>query len=250
MAGLLSGISLGAGPQLADAGEEVDATVTARAVIELGICPNGFNQQRGLGESALCSTPDSLGRIVIGLYGNAVPRTVGNFVAAATAGAYNGTLIHKILPGEYIQAGKQGPGRLGGVQAPPDLQPNTDVTQASAFKLNHFRPGTVSLPLSVNDDDERIRMRTKYSNLEFMILTGPGPVPSLDGENIVFGRVLEGMEVVSALCEVPTFYPPQNGRLLNNIAKVIGDDRAAKAQSNWGRPLKPVVIQSVSIAEG
>eukprot|EP00873_Tetraselmis_striata_P035723 jgi/Tetstr1/455987/TSEL_042766.t2 len=250
-AGLLAAVVMAVAPPAArvSAAEEVDTTVTAKAVIELGICPNGFNQQRGLGESSLCANQDPLGRLVIGLYGNAVPRTVANFSAAAAAGAYNGTLIHKILPGAYVLAGKQGPARLGGVTAPRDVPPNTELTTASAFKLEHFYPGTVSLPLGANDDDDRLRLRPGYANLEFLITTGPGPVPSLDGENVVFGRVIEGLGTLSALADVPTFYPPERSRMLNNVAKVIGDDRAAKAQSNWGRPLKPVVIQSVTIVE-
>lgn len=101
-------------------------------------------------------------------------------------------------------------------------------------------------PLSLYPGGGRLRLRPGYANLEFLITTGPGPVPSLDGENVVFGRVIEGLGTLSALADVPTFYPPERSRMLNNVAKVIGDDRAAKAQSNWGRPLKPVRRFSLS----
>lgn len=38
--------------------------------------------------------------------------------------------------------------------------------------------------------------------LEFLITTGPGPVPRLDGLNPVFGRVESGMDVVAKLAQV------------------------------------------------
>jgi hypothetical protein len=46
--------------------------------------------------------------------------------------------------------------------------------------------------------------------LEFLITTGPGPVPRLDGLNPVFGRVESGMDVVAKLAQVR----PEGCRLL------------------------------------
>lgn len=43
--------------------------------------------------------------VTAGLYGNAVPATVANFKSAVMAGVYTETTFHRILPGEYIQAG-------------------------------------------------------------------------------------------------------------------------------------------------
>ncbi len=40
-----------------------------------------------------------------------------------------------------------------------------------------------------NEDDDYIRFGKGYRNLSLLITTGPGPVPSLDGENIVVGQV-------------------------------------------------------------
>ena len=44
------------------------------------------------------------------------------------------------------------------------------------------------MALGANDDDPDIKTQRGFSNAEFLITTGPGPVPSLDGQNIVFGR--------------------------------------------------------------
>ena len=59
---------------------------------------------------------------------------------------------------------------------------------------------------------------------------GPGPVPALDGENIVFGRVLEGLGAVAQVAAMPTFQPNERVQALNQVASLIGDDRAAKAR--------------------
>uniref|UniRef100_A0A061S1R7 Peptidyl-prolyl cis-trans isomerase B (Cyclophilin B) n=1 Tax=Tetraselmis sp. GSL018 TaxID=582737 RepID=A0A061S1R7_9CHLO len=221
--------------------------ITDRVALAVALCPAGFNQQRGLGESAICRQLEPLGEVVLGLYGTHVPVTVKNFLTAVESGAYEGTLIHKVVPGGYILGGKQGPPRLGGVAAPKGLEPNPEVTAAASFKLRHFYPGTVSLPLSVNDDDERLRVKRSYRSTEFLITTGPGPAPALDGGNVVFGRVLEGLGTVARVADVPTFSPQSRMRLLNSLAAAIGDDRAARAKASWGRPLQPVVVTSARV---
>lgn len=55
-------------------------------------------------------------------------------------------------------------------------------------------------------------------------------MPSLDGDNIVIGRVLEGLGTVAAVAAVPTFTPGERLQALNRVASLIGDDRAAKAR--------------------
>lgn len=45
----------------------------------------------------------------------------------------------------------------------------------------------------------------------FSCNAGPGPVPRLNGQNIVFGRVLEGMSVVGQVTQVPVFGPSPVG---------------------------------------
>lgn len=42
----------------------------------------------------------------------------------------------------------------------------------SGCRLEHSRPGTVSVSLSENDDEPQIRQRANYRNTEFLITTG------------------------------------------------------------------------------
>jgi peptidyl-prolyl cis-trans isomerase B (cyclophilin B) len=167
-----------------------DATVTDRAFLDIGLCPEGVRSNRKLGDKTiLCTDPEPLGRLVLNLYGNAAPGTVANFKALLAAGSLNGTCFSKIVPGQWLVAGQQGPRRSGLLEAPPGLPPNPDTLNAAAFRLRHDRPGTLSLNLSENEDDAYLRNGPGYRNLSFLITTGPGLAYSLDGENIVFGAV-------------------------------------------------------------
>ena len=65
----------------------------------------------------------------------------------------------------------------------------------------------------------------------FRITTGPGPVPSLDGANVVVGRVTAGLDVVASVARTPTFAPLPSARSWNSLAAALGDGRAAKARA-------------------
>lgn len=226
--------------------EAVDTTITHLVALDVGIADRALKraEDRTIGDKSIIPEAAPVGRIVIGLYGNAVPRTVDNFLALVSSGNLVGTTFSRVLAGEYIQAGKQGQRRLGAVEVPAEVQANPEVSEASAFRLPHYRPGTVSLALGENDEEPTLRSRPDYKPVEFLITTGPGPVPRLDGANIVFGRVVEGMAVVGQVASVPVFGPSPVGNSLafNSLASAIGDDRAATVRRKYGKPLKAVVI--------
>ncbi|KAG6772294.1 hypothetical protein POTOM_023697 [Populus tomentosa] len=109
-----------------------------------------------------------------------------------TSYSYKNTLVHKIFPGQFFLAGRQGRREKGEVKVPQDLARNFESVDSKAFKLTHSGPGILSLCLSENDDEDNIKLNPEYRNVEFLITTGPGPCPQLDYKNIVFGVVLEG----------------------------------------------------------
>ena len=225
---------------------EAEPEVTQRVYFDVALCDPASRGERVLGGSNdLASCPSTpLGRIVIGLYGKVVPFSVDSFTALVKAKAYSGTLFNRLSAGEYIQAGTPGPSRMGLVEAPLQDSRNPDTVNPAAFKLRHSRPGVVSLALSV-DDGEDISPLAPLTR--FRIITGPGPVPRLDGKDIVMGRVLQGLETVDAIRQVPTFAPTSTGKFYNQLAGGLGDKRAAFARGAWTKPRQTIVITDCGI---
>ncbi|MBA0869216.1 hypothetical protein Goshw_024894 [Gossypium schwendimanii] len=224
---------------------QLDTNITDRVYLDFSLCPTYFRNATAADSTPLCPDPSPLGRLVLGLYGNLLPLTVSTFKRMCTSSSYKNTLVHKIFPGQFFQAGRQGRSReYGEVRLPPalDLPRNTETVDSKAFLLKHSRPGVVSLCLSENDDDDEVKLDSEYRNVEFLITTGPGPCPQLDNNNIVFGTVLEGLDVVTAIASIPTYKPSERIRQLNDLAEFFGDERAQKGRTLWNRPLKTVYI--------
>ncbi|XP_011084039.1 peptidyl-prolyl cis-trans isomerase CYP28, chloroplastic [Sesamum indicum] len=223
-----------------------DTTVTDRVFLDFSLCPSYFlNRTLGEYDLSVCAESEPLGRLVLGLYGNLVPITVSNFKAmcnGSSGSTYKGTLVQKIFPGQFFVAGRQGRRDKGEVKPPVELARNTETVDSKAFLLEHSRPGLVSLCLSENDDDDDLKLSPNYHNVEFLITTGPGPCPQLDSKNIVFGSVLEGLDVVTAIASIPTYKPAERIRQYNDFAEFIGDGRAKTARAIWNRPLKTLYI--------
>jgi hypothetical protein len=72
------------------------------------------------------------------------------------------------------------------------------------------------------------------------VFPGPGPAPSLDGSGIVFGRVEQGLDVVSLIAAAPTYLPPKRVRVMNDLASSIKDDRAKGVRPPPTSPYLPL----------
>ena len=119
------------------------------------------------------------GNIVIELYPQQAPKTVNNFVFLVREGFYDGLLFHRVIRDFMIQGGDPaGSGRGGPGYKFED--------ETSGNPLKH---GTGYLSMANSGPNS--------NGSQFFITHGPQP--HLDGKHTVFGKVIEGMDVVNAI---------------------------------------------------
>lgn len=122
----------------------------------------------------------SKGDVVVELFENEAPETVGNFISLVEQKFYDGLVFHRVLPAFMAQGGC----------------PRGDGTGDPGYKIycecykdnyrKHFR-GTLSMAHAGKD--------TGGSQFFITFL----PTPSLNGKHTAFGRIVEGMDVLAKL---------------------------------------------------
>lgn len=131
---------------------------------------------------------ENYGTIKLELYADEAPITVNNFVALAESGFYDGLTFHRIIAGFMMQGGcPEGTGRgSSGTRITGEFAEN-----GIENNISHIR-GTISMARSSDPNS---------ASCQFFIVHDDAAVSSLDGKYAAFGRVIEGIEVVDAVCE-------------------------------------------------
>lgn len=131
------------------------------------------------------------GTLVLELYPDRAPETVANFLQYVDDGFYDGTIFHRVIPKFMIQGG----GFVPGMQEKPTRPP---IKNESGSMAN--TKYTVAMARTPNPHSASAQFFINHQTNQF-----------LDKENArdgwgycVFGKVVEGMDVVESIAQVPT----------------------------------------------
>jgi peptidyl-prolyl cis-trans isomerase B (cyclophilin B) len=123
------------------------------------------------------------GAIGVELFDDDAPKTVGNFVALARKGFYDGVIFHRVIPDFMIQGGDPTGTGTGGPGYTFEDEANDHHVARGALAMANAGPNT--------------------NGSQFFIVTAEA-CPWLDGKHTVFGRVTGGMDVVDAISALDT----------------------------------------------
>ena len=134
----------------------------------------------------------SQGDIVLQLDAEKAPKTVANFVQYVKAGHYAGTVFHRVIDGFMIQGG----GMTADMAEKPTKAP---IPLESRNGLSNQR-GTVAMARTNVPDSATAQF---FINVNNNVRLDAANSPDGNGY-AVFGRVIEGMDVVDKIKATPT----------------------------------------------
>jgi cyclophilin family peptidyl-prolyl cis-trans isomerase len=173
----------------------------------------GVTASPSAGTKPIVAIETSVGTIKAELWPDKSPISVDNFLTYVRSGHFDGTIFHRCIRGFMIQCGDFPPGTAG----KPDREP---IKNEAANGLKNLR-GTLAMARTGEVDS---------ATSQFFINTVDNAFLDHSDRNYgyaVFGKVIEGMDVVDAIERAP----------------VVGAPSA-------GRPVNPVTIKSVRILSG
>jgi peptidyl-prolyl cis-trans isomerase A (cyclophilin A) len=169
----------------------------------------------------------SQGDITLELYPDKAPKSVANFLQYVRDGFYDGTLLHRAIPGYLVQ---------GGLYT-RDLQPKrtrSAVASEADNGLSNLR-GTVAVARGADPNSGTAQFF--FNLVDNRRLDFVGNQSGLTWGYTVFGKVTKGMDVIDKIAALPTrALGPFAGDVPNPLvliesAHVIGEETPAPAAS-------------------
>src|SRR3954452_15056488 len=118
------------------------------------------------------------GDITVAFFDEDAPKTVSNFTKLASEGFYDGVIFHRVIPDFMIQGGDPTGTGTGGPGYTFEDEINDNKIVRGALAMANAGPDT--------------------NGSQFFIVT-TDEAPWLDGKHTVFGRVVDGMDVVDSI---------------------------------------------------
>lgn len=186
--------------------------------------PTDTSAQATLTDAEQAAVVTNKGTFTIELYPDAAPLAAANFVALARCGFYDGISFHRILAGFVIQAGDPqtttnrgdfagigtgGPGYSFEIEAPANELAYEPYVVSMANALRRNASGQVESGADSNGSQFFINLADLSDGLP--------------RDYTIFGRVIEGTDVVDQIGQVP-----------------VNDPQV-------GVPLDPVIIESITV---
>jgi cyclophilin family peptidyl-prolyl cis-trans isomerase len=162
----------------------------------------------------------SRGPITLELADKQAPKSVENFLAYVRDGFYNGTIFHRVIDGFMIQGG----GFTTDFQQKPTRAP---IPNEADNGLKNRR-GTVAMARTGDPNSATAQFFINVKDNAF--LDHRGPTPQGWGY-AVFGKVVDGMDVVDQIRQTPTGSGGPGGRFSDV-------------------PVTPIVIESATVLDG
>jgi len=146
------------------------------------------------GENRVAYFETNRGNFAIELFEDKAPVTTKNFIDLVNRNFYNGLIFHRVIANFMIQGGcPSGNGTGGpGYRIPDEFHPDLKHNAAGILSMANAGPNTGGSQFFITLRD----------------------TPWLDGKHAVFGKVVEGMDVIYAIGNVRT---GRNDRPLENV---------------------------------
>lgn len=153
------------------------------------------------------------GTIRIKLFPEIAPKTVENFVTHSKNGYYDGLIFHRVIPEFMIQGGDPDGRGTGGESIWGESFEDEFSTEAfnlrGALSMANAGPNTNGSQFFIVQKpdmpaDMLGQMEQAGFPVEVIEAYKQGGTPWLDGRHTVFGHVIEGMDVVDEIANLPT----------------------------------------------
>lgn len=169
----------------------ISTTLICGMILGLGAClafstPAGA---QGADENPRVEIDTTEGKIVVELDAKKAPKTVENFLKYVDDGFYSNLIFHRVISGFMIQGGGHDATlreKSEGVRAP--------IPNESSNGLSNKR-GTIAMARQNNPNSATCQFYINHAD--------NAPLDTYGGGYTVFGKVVEGMDVVDAIAKTP-----------------------------------------------